>query len=130
VAGALLFDEHRGPIPLVAGYACRARREEALLGALLEAAQSRATQIHGARDDIAVGRVEEGQALFALLEAHRARRAVRAMPDAPRLSTSTLIARFRKRFPRAMAVDLSPAKAPWHVVKVLAPSMQVSELLR
>src|SRR3990172_7001998 len=55
VAGALLFDRQRGPVPLTAGYACRLGRASALEAALLEAAQSRLTDIHGAREDVASG---------------------------------------------------------------------------
>jgi ribosomal protein S12 methylthiotransferase accessory factor len=53
VAGALLFDRERGPVPVTAGYACALDQAAALRGALLEAAQSRLTDIHGAREDVA-----------------------------------------------------------------------------
>jgi ribosomal protein S12 methylthiotransferase accessory factor len=53
VAGALLFDRERGPVPVTAGYACALDAAGALRGALLEAAQSRLTDIHGAREDVA-----------------------------------------------------------------------------
>jgi ribosomal protein S12 methylthiotransferase accessory factor len=52
VAAALLFDRERGPVPLTAGYACGLDEDAALTGALLEAAQSRLTDIHGAREDV------------------------------------------------------------------------------
>src|SRR5262249_30323163 len=52
VAGALIVDEEHGPVPVAAGYACRLRRDEALQAALREAAQSRLTDVHGARDDV------------------------------------------------------------------------------
>jgi YcaO-like protein with predicted kinase domain len=52
VAGALLFDRERGPVPVTAGYACALDAPAALRGALLEAAQSRVTDIHGAREDV------------------------------------------------------------------------------
>src|SRR5205814_6220928 len=53
LGGALLFDLDGGPIPLAAGYACRPGLTEALLAAAHEAAQSRLTDIHGAREDVA-----------------------------------------------------------------------------
>jgi ribosomal protein S12 methylthiotransferase accessory factor len=53
VAAALLFDREGGPVPLTAGYACALEFDCALRGALLEAAQSRLTDIHGAREDVA-----------------------------------------------------------------------------
>ncbi|MFL5271397.1 MAG: YcaO-like family protein [Anaeromyxobacteraceae bacterium] len=53
VSGALLFDRERGPVPVTAGYACALDAAAALRGALLEAAQSRLTDIHGAREDVA-----------------------------------------------------------------------------
>ena len=55
VAGALLVDRAGGPVGLTAGYAASARWDTALEGALREAAQSRLTDIHGAREDVAHG---------------------------------------------------------------------------
>jgi ribosomal protein S12 methylthiotransferase accessory factor len=55
VAAALLFDVHDGPVPLTAGYASRLDLDEAAVAALLEAAQSRLTDIHGAREDVGQG---------------------------------------------------------------------------
>jgi ribosomal protein S12 methylthiotransferase accessory factor len=57
LAGALLFDAPESAVPLAAGYACRLDPGAAALAALLEAAQSRLTDIHGAREDVA--RMEE-----------------------------------------------------------------------
>lgn len=51
VRGALLVDAH-GPVSLTAGYACRLDGAAASMAALLEAAQSRLTDIHGAREDV------------------------------------------------------------------------------
>lgn len=53
VMAALLVDEEGGPVALTAGYACRMDADEAALSALLEAAQSRLTEIHGAREEVA-----------------------------------------------------------------------------
>ena len=55
VVGALLFDVPGAPVPLTAGYACRITPAHALHAALLEAAQSRLTDIHGAREDVTHG---------------------------------------------------------------------------
>src|SRR5438270_1463879 len=52
VAAVILIDREEGPVPATAGYACAMRSEDALLGALLEAAQSRLTDVHGAREDV------------------------------------------------------------------------------
>ena len=52
-AAALLFDAEHSAVPLTAGYACRLDQDGAVLAALLEAAQSRLTDIHGAREDVA-----------------------------------------------------------------------------
>ncbi|HEX7489063.1 MAG TPA: YcaO-like family protein, partial [Anaeromyxobacteraceae bacterium] len=51
-AAALLFDSEHSAVPLTAGYACRPDQDGAVLAALLEAAQSRLTDIHGAREDV------------------------------------------------------------------------------
>src|SRR6266568_3266776 len=52
-AAALLFDAEHSAVPLTVGYACRLDLDGAVLAALLEAAQSRLTDIHGAREDVA-----------------------------------------------------------------------------
>jgi ribosomal protein S12 methylthiotransferase accessory factor len=63
VAGALLFDRERGPVPVTAGYACALDAAGALHAALLEAAQSRLTDIHGAREDVAAMEAREVERL-------------------------------------------------------------------
>ncbi len=52
LAGAVLVDREGGAVALTAGYACRQSWDEACLAALFEAAQSRLTDIHGAREDV------------------------------------------------------------------------------
>jgi ribosomal protein S12 methylthiotransferase accessory factor len=124
---ALLFDEGGGPLPLAAGYACRLDPAAALHAALLEAAQSRATDVHGAREDVAAQDRAAAAALRRWCERARARRSVRDLPRA-RGGIPVALARLRRAgFPRAIAVDL--AAAPLHVVKVIVPGMRVSELL-
>lgn len=117
VGGALLFDREQGPIPLTAGYACRLRPEEALLAALLEAAQSRLTDIHGAREDVTPGSAKDAAILQAACARSKPRRRIESMPQGT--------------VPRdldAVVVDLASA-ADLHVVKVLVPGSRVSGLL-
>lgn len=119
VGGALLFDREQGPIPLTAGYACRLRPEEALRAALREAAQSRLTDIHGAREDVAPGSAEEAGVLRDACARARPRRGVESMPRGalPRELRAT-----------AVVVDL-PAAADLRVVKVIVPGSRLSPLL-
>lgn len=127
VAGALLFDRWRGPVPLTAGYACGTDPDEALLGALLEAAQSRLTDIHGARDDVAHDHAAaEIEALRALCSS------VGGSNDAgemPRLGDGGQIREIVRSLGCAAAFDLAPAGFPVFVVKVVVPGLLVSELL-
>jgi ribosomal protein S12 methylthiotransferase accessory factor len=132
-AAALLVDLERGPVPLAAGYACRTSRDGALLAALLEAAQSRLTEIHGAREDVLHGDREAGLPLAALCRRTRATRRAAALPDhgapapgaALRLVLSCLASAGHRR---VVATDLAGPPG-LHVVKVLVPSLRRSELL-
>ncbi len=117
VAGALLFDRDEGPVPLTAGYACRRRFEDAAEAALLEAAQSRLTEIHGAREDVLGGVREAGRALLAELE--------RAVPR--RRQPPPWTGPLARAMPAPVTV-VTLAASPW-VVKAVSPSMAVSELL-
>ncbi len=131
-AAALLLDSPFGPVPLAAGYACRLSRDAALRAALLEAAQSRATEIHGAREDVLVGDRHAAAALRALLERTRPLRDPGRMPDLRPTSGSAgvraVLRRLRSVGLRACVVDLDgpPGIA---VVKVLVPGLWLSELL-
>ena len=143
-AAALLFDAEHSAVPLTVGYACRLDLDGAVLAALLEAAQSRLTDIHGAREDVAPAerrgverlrracrggvpdRDHRPSALsVALPKAARSRRA--ATPDHG--CRTVLRALRRAGFPRAIAVDLAPDGFPLRVVKVLVPGLLLSELL-
>jgi ribosomal protein S12 methylthiotransferase accessory factor len=133
VAAAILLDEEGGPVPVAAGYACRLSRDAALAAALLEATQSRATEIHGAREDVAFGDRGAARPLAALLDAVRPRRTAGALPDvraqAPAEAVRRVVGRLRAAgFDRAVAADLG-APAGLHVVKALVPGFLVSELL-
>ncbi len=136
VAGALLVDREEGPVPLAAGYACGLGRDQALLGALLEAAQSRLTDIHGAREDVDAGDREATLALAAACAEVRPRRAVESMPDcsdevsSPEEAVREVLVRLRRAgFSRAAAVELEAPLPGLHVVRVVVPGLRVSELL-
>jgi len=133
VAAALLLDEEGGPVPVAAGYACRLTRDAALAAALLEAAQSRATEIHGAREDVASGDRHAAAPLGALLTGARARREARQLPEVTARSTASAVVAVLGRlgaagYRLAAAVDLC-APAGLAVVKVIVPGLLVSELL-
>lgn len=112
VAGALLIDLDEGPVPLTAGYCCALTPMRAVAGALLEAAQSRLTDVHGARED--VRHLPAPRGLREACERARPSRRLRDMPRAGRL-------------PSLPFVEL--ASTPLYVVKVIAPRLRVSELL-
>lgn len=131
VAGVVLVDLDEGPVPVTAGYACALTPERAVRGALLEAAQSRLTDVHGAREDVAHGEPPRG-----LIEACARARPVRALRQMPMVrerelrqqsSLPILIQVICRLSPRAAVVDL--AGAPLQVVKIVAPGLRVSGLL-
>jgi ribosomal protein S12 methylthiotransferase accessory factor len=140
VAAALLFDREDGPVPLTAGYACALELDGALLGALLEAAQSRLTDIHGAREDVSP---------MADRDVARLRRAceraaggdVRPRSGGPDPDSDagtdpsrgvTHVVRLLRRagHRRILALDLAPASLGVRVAKVLVPGLLVSDLLQ
>jgi ribosomal protein S12 methylthiotransferase accessory factor len=132
LAGALLIDDDAGPIPLAAGYACASTLDGALSGALLEAAQSRLTDVHGAREDIDAADRDASRAL-----AQAANRASpRTLLDARELqrgleeSSAQLTERFvAAGFTRVAAIDLAPRDLAARVLKIVAPGLRLSELL-
>jgi ribosomal protein S12 methylthiotransferase accessory factor len=138
-AAAVIVDHALGPVPVSAGYACRLDRDEALLAALLEAAQSRATEIHGAREDVLVGDRHAAAGLAALLEAARPRRKAASMPGgrtsrgevarSAAAGVRAVLERLRHAgVSRAVAIELEGPPGV-HVVKVLVPGLALSELL-
>jgi len=147
VAGALLFDRQHGPVPLTAGYACRLRRASAFEAALLEAAQSRLTDIHGAREDVSSADAHGVERLrracdrarrHSVLPGRRKARPGEEVPGsldlAPAGSASqcvrAVLARLaRAGHARAVAADLAPASLGVHVAKVLVPGLLLSSLL-
>ncbi len=124
VAGALLRELDGGPIPLTAGYASRPTLAQAVEAAVLEAAQSRQTEIQAAREDVAVPRTVDVEGLWK--EVARAKRSTRAAARGPATAVK-LVQRFRR--PVAF-VELAAGRLPIRVVKVLVPGFRVSELLQ
>jgi ribosomal protein S12 methylthiotransferase accessory factor len=135
VAGALVFDTVREAVPVTAGYAAGVSREEARLGALTEAAQSRLTDIHGAREDVAPGAVADAAVL---LEAARGKR--RASPRKRATPTTigstdagdagpVLRALGNAGYTRIAVVELASAGEGAVVVKAFVPGLRLSELL-
>ncbi len=137
VAGALLVERAGGPVGLTAGYACALGRDRALLAALLEAAQSRLTDIHGAREDVQASDAKADEALIGACRRVKARRSAQAMPEllaagagGAATSVKRVLGRLRAAgYRRAAAFDLAPPQLPLCVVKVVAPGMEVSPLL-
>ena len=134
VGGALLFDREGGAVPRTAGYCCGLTADSALGGALLEAAQSRLTDIHGAREDVSPTQLEAVEELSATCKRARAQRRAERMgwvgeAEDPRAAVGTMVARFARRKRRIAAFDLEPADVGVHVVKVVIPGFLVSELL-
>ncbi len=117
VAGALLFDLEGGPIPLTAGYACRRSWVAASEAAWLEAAQSRLTEIHGAREDVLLGEREDGAELLRALEG--------VTPRAPSRRVE------RRPLSRVVKgeVAIVQLRAKPFVVKAVSPELLVSELV-
>jgi len=120
VAGAVLVDLEDGPVPVTAGYACALRPVDAVRGAMLEAAQSRLTDIHGAREDVDPGDAASIRALRAACERASPRRTLRGMPSARDVRDAL-------RGKRVAVVEL--LREPLHVFKVFAPELRVSRLL-
>lgn len=117
LAGALLFDLEEGPVPLTAGYACRRDWKAAEESAFLEAAQSRLTEIHGAREDVMLGSREVGKEALTLVRALSSR--------APRRGSAR---GDLKRHVDGRVALITLREDPW-VVKAVSPDFEVSELL-
>ena len=132
VAAALLADGEGGAVPLAAGYACRHSGDEALLAALLEAAQSRLTEIHGAREDVLHGQRHAAAPLLRWCEQARPTRPAAGLPTHWPRPAAAQVARLVRLLaaagspPIAADLDGPPGLA---VVKVLAPGLRRSELL-
>jgi ribosomal protein S12 methylthiotransferase accessory factor len=147
-AAAVLLDREGSAVPLAAGYACRLSRDGALRAALLEAAQSRATEIQGAREDVAASDRGAAEPLRALLERARARRAASALPElraaTPRAAVRALVRRLSlvPALPSPRGARLGRGRAGLRAVRVslrappgiaveraIVPGLLLSELL-
>lgn len=117
VAGALLFDLEGGAVPLTAGYACRRDWASAAEAAWLEAAQSRLTEIHGAREDVLIGARDEGLGLLRAIEGVTPRPAPRRVERRP-----------LGKVVKGEVSIVQLREAPF-VVKAVSPELLVSELL-
>lgn len=131
VAGVLLLDEDQGPIPLTAGYAAAGDPVEALEGALLEAAQSRLTEIHGAREDVEVEARDQARGMGEALRTVRPRRSLTAMPRLSRTASTlpALTRRLTRRGHEVCAVRLAGAHVPIEAWKVVVRGFRVTGLL-
>ena len=127
VAGAILVDLDEGPVQVTAGYACGLTPLEAVRGALLEAAQSRLTDVHGAREDVAHLDAAERERSRGLIEACAKARPARSLRAMKGIRTISVVQSLLRLSPRAAVVDL--AAEPLHVVKIIAPGLRVSGLL-
>jgi YcaO-like protein with predicted kinase domain len=132
LAAALLFDEEEGPHPVTAGYACRLTVQSALEAALLEAAQSRLTDIHGAREDICgMDREAAAQLRRWCREApppRRRRREASELREGRPLAG--LLTRLKQAgFHRVACAQLETGGQGLCVVKALVPGFLRSELL-
>ncbi len=116
-AAVLLFDVEGGAVPLTAGYACRRSFAEAEEAAFLESAQSRLTEIHGAREDVLTGAREAGEGVLRL---------VRGLAD--RSARRGRVKGALKNCLRGR-VALVELRARPFVVKAVSPDLLVSELL-
>ena len=136
IAAAVLVDREEGPVPLTAGYACALGRDEALLRALLEAAQSRLTDIHGAREDVSPADRTAARAFAQACQSARAKRRTVDMPDfssdaaSPVKGLKRVLHQLRHAgFTQVAAVTLDPPVQGLHVQRVVVPGMRLSELL-
>ncbi len=131
LAGALVFDVQRDVIPLTAGYAAGVTREQARLGALLEAVQSRVTDTHGAREDIGPMPADGVRRLRAACEAPTRRRGTRLAPGRvdPGGSAPVIAALHRAGHREIGVVVLASVDEGAAVVRAFVPGLRRSELL-
>lgn len=131
LGAALLVDEEEGPVPLTAGYACRRQLGDALTAAIFEAAQSRLTDIHGAREDVDHANRDAERALAQLCRRTRGTRTADggAGPRTDAQALQQLRAAWRRSKRRAYAAWLTLPLEGWFAVKVLVEGYRVSELL-
>ncbi len=141
VAAAVLVDEEDGPVPIAMGYACALGRDEALLRALLEAARSRLTVLHGTQAAVSApargarSRGARSRGLARLCATIRPKRHTEEMPDFSAESSSPVrgvrrvLHQLRSAgFIQVAAITLDAPMAGLHVQRVVVPGMRISEL--
>ena len=136
VAAAVLVDEKEGPVPLTVGYACALGRDEALLHALLEAARSRLTALHGMQEAVfRPARDARLRGLARLCGTVRPKRQTQEMPDfsaesvSPARGVRRVLHQLRSAgFTQVAVVTLDPPMPGLHVQRVVVPGMRISEL--
>lgn len=128
--------EGRRPADMVDGAGCHPSREIALVRAISEAAQIRATAIAGSRNDFfrrhyRVPEVAEIDQIRASVEAPAQGRAFNAGPSAEHLSAADdlafLLDRLQPLVRHVVAVDLARPDLGWPVVRVLVPELEDGE---
>ena len=131
LAGALVFDVQRDVIPLTAGYAAGVTREQARVGALLEAVQSRVTDTHGAREDVRPMPADGVRRLRAACEAPALRRGARLAPGRVDSGGSAPVtaALHRAGHREIGVVVLASVDEGAAVVRAFVPGLRRSELL-
>jgi ribosomal protein S12 methylthiotransferase accessory factor len=136
VAAAVLVDEEEGAVPLTMGYACALGRDAALLRALLEAARSRLTALHGTQEAVAPpARGATLRGLARLCASVRPKRHTDEMPDFSSESSSPVrgvrrvLHHLRSAgFTQVAAITLDSPMSGLHVQRVVVPGMRISEL--
>ncbi len=118
---ALLVDERGGAVALTAGYATRLNGTAAIDAAILEAAQSRLTDIHGAREDIVHAQGRQG-GFEALLRTRK--RGAHSAFESVSVSLANV---FRNTTAQVLIAELTTS--PLVVVKAWSPQLRHSELL-
>lgn len=111
-----------------AGYACRPRATDAALAALLEAVQSRLTEVSGVRDDIDPALYQSsGKAPTMRSEQDNASDVIHAgsmFPGDPKDELSAILAHLAShQVVDAYVFDLAPPDAGYAVVRVIIPNL-------
>ena len=122
VVAVLLADVDTRAPRLAAGYACRTDAESAFESALFEACQSRLTDIHGAREDVAP---QEHDVPDWVMEPLRVRRTLERLPR----WRGAIRPLLRSMGLAAAAVDMSLPGVPLAVERVFVPGFRISELV-
>jgi ribosomal protein S12 methylthiotransferase accessory factor len=122
VVAVLLADVDTRAPRLAAGYACRTDAESAFESALFEACQSRLTDIHGAREDVAP---QEHDVPDWVMEPLRVRRTLERLPR----WRGAIRPLLRSMGLAAAAVDMSIPGVPLAVERVFVPGFRISELV-